>query len=511
MYLTQGLHRCLQKQPDTIATIAGERRQTYRMLALRVAKLAGAFGALGIARGDRIAYLGLNSDCYTEFYFATFWAGAVVNPVNTRWNASEIAYALNDSGSRVLLADAIIVPMLDEIRAMVPDLRHIIWIGDSGQPDGTLDYEALIDENLPVPDVRCGGEALAGLFYTGGTTGFPKGVMLTHRNLVTSALGAGLMRFIHPATTFLHAAPMFHAGDFSGWLITAVTGGTHVTVPAFSPQAVLSAIEAHRVTDTILVPTMLQMLVDARELKDFDLSSLRHIGYGGSPVSDAILMRAQQALPGVALCQAYGQTELSTFATMLMPEEHIPGSPRLRSAGRAVVHAEVGVVDADDHFLPAGKIGEIVARGGHMMVGYWNKPEETALALRNGWLHTGDMGRLDDDGYLYIVDRLKDMIITGGENVFSTEVENALARHPAVAACAVIGLPDEKWGERVHAAVVLKHGTVASAGELRDHVKTLIAGYKCPQSIDIVDALPVSGTGKVLKRALRERHLSRTN
>lgn len=506
MYLTQGLHRALQQSPNAIVTVSGGRSRTCAELGDRVARLAGGLKALGVAPGDRVACLGCNSDRFHEYYLGAFWADLVVNPVNTRWSAAEIVYSLADSGSRILFADETILPRLDQIRADYPALSHLIWTGDGDGPPGALSYEALIADSEPVPDARRGGDALAGLFYTGGTTGFPKGVMLTHANLVTCALGSVALRFVHPGAVFLHAAPMFHLADLAAWTAITLTGGTHVTVPAFAPVAVLEAIQKHRVTDTVLVPAMLQLLVDAPEFGSFDLSSLRHVGYGGSPISEALLQRAQAALPGVTFCQAYGQTELSPITTLLLPEEHQAGSPRLRSAGRAVPHAEIAIVREDGSRAEIGEVGEVVSRGGHVMAGYWNKPEETAAALRDGWMHTGDAGRLDEDGYLYVVDRVKDMIISGGENVYSAEVENALARHPAVATCAVIGLPDEKWGERVHAVVVLKPGASADSDQLREHAKTLIAGYKCPRSVDFAAALPISSTGKVLKRELRAQY-----
>jgi acyl-CoA synthetase (AMP-forming)/AMP-acid ligase II len=506
MYLTQGLHRCLQQCPDAMATASGPRIQSYAVLGERVARLAGGMKKLGAAPGDRAAYLGFNSDRFHEYYLAAFWADLVVNPVNTRWSAAEIAYSLEDSGSAILFADETVLPRLEQIRAEHGGLKHLVWVGEKEGPPGSIAYEDLIAGAEQVPDARRGGDALAGLFYTGGTTGFPKGVMLSHANLVTGALGSAALRFVHPGATFLHAAPMFHLADFAAWTIITLTGGVHVTIPAFNPVAVLEAIQEHKVTDTVLVPAMLQLLVDAPALKDFDIGTLRHIGYGGSPISEALLLRAQAALPGVTFCQAYGQTELSPITTLLLPEEHLSGSARLRSAGRAAPHAEIAIIDGSGLSAPAGEVGQIIARGGHVMAGYWNKPEETAAAVRDGWMYTGDAGYLDAEGYLYVVDRVKDMIISGGENVYSAEVENALARHPAVATCAVIGLPDDKWGERVHAVVVLKSGAAAHAQELRDHAKGLIAGYKCPRSVDFVEALPISSTGKVLKRELRARY-----
>jgi acyl-CoA synthetase (AMP-forming)/AMP-acid ligase II len=289
------------------------------------------------------------------------------------------------------------------------------------------------------------------------------------------------------------------------WGAQLVQGGSHVIIPMFDAVAVMTAIETYRATDVLLIPTMIQMLVDHPALGEHDLSSLRRMFYGGSPISQGVLDRTMKALPGVALTQAYGMTELSPLATVLGPEEHHAGG-RVRSAGRTGAVCELRIVDPDDAEVATGTVGEIVVRGGNVMQGYWNKPEETAAALRGGWMHTGDAGYLDSGGFLFLVDRVKDMIVTGGENVYSAEVENALSSHPAVAACAVIGVPDPDWGERVHAVVVLAPGAASSAEELREHAKTLIAGYKAPRSVEFVDALPLSGAGKVLKRELRSKH-----
>jgi acyl-CoA synthetase (AMP-forming)/AMP-acid ligase II len=266
----------------------------------------------------------------------------------------------------------------------------------------------------------------------------------------------------------------------------------------------MAAIETHCVTDVLLIPTMIQMVVDHPALPDHDLSSLRRLLYGGSAISEAVLNRTMKALPGTELVQAYGMTELAPLATILGPDEHTPA--RLRSAGRAAPVTELRIVDADDREVPRGTVGEIVVRGGGVMQGYWRKPDETEAALRGGWMHTGDAAFMDGDGYVFIVDRVKDMIISGGENVYSAEVENALAQHPAVAACAVIGVPDPDWGERVHAVVVLGAGASVTSDELRAHTTTLIAGYKAPRSVEFVDSLPLSGAGKVLKRELRAKY-----
>jgi len=289
------------------------------------------------------------------------------------------------------------------------------------------------------------------------------------------------------------------------WNIGMLVDATHIVVPMFTAGGVIEAIENHRITDAMLVPTMIQMLIDSPEAEGADLGSFRRIVYGASPITEDVLERARRKLPAAGFSQAYGMTELSPIATVLLPDDHDEPT-LLRSAGRAGIGVEVRIVDASDDELPRGQIGEIIVRGDNVMRGYWNKPSETAEALRNGRMHTGDLGYMDERGYVYVVDRLKDMIITGGENVYSAEVENALARHPAVAACAVIGVEDPRWGERVHAVVVLQPGADAGSEELQAFCRTLIANYKLPRSIDFVDELPLSGAGKILKRELRQQH-----
>jgi acyl-CoA synthetase (AMP-forming)/AMP-acid ligase II len=506
MYLTQGLHRAVQQQPDQVMTISGGNRRTFREVADRVARLAGALRELGVRDGDRVAMLSLNSDRYSEYLLAVPWANAVLNPVNVRWSTSEIAYSLRDCGSRVLVADDAFAPVLPALREAAPELSTVIYAGDGPVPDDALAYEDLVAGADAVEDPRRGGDALAGVFYTGGTTGFPRGVMLSHANLGVSWLGSAASGYLaKPDSRTLHAAPMFHLAGLASWGATLLAGGSHVILPAFEPAAVLAAVAEHRVTDVLLVPTMIQILADHPEITGYDLTSLRAVLYGASPIPQAILERAMKAFPGASFTQAYGMTELAPVATLLSPADHERGDA-LRSAGRAAPHAEIRVVDPDGAEVPIGTVGEIIVQGGNVMLGYWNKPEETEAALRDGWLYTGDAGYLDERGYLYVVDRLKDMIITGGENVYSTEVENAIASHPAVAQCAVIGVPDPDWGEHVHAVVVPRPGATVTPGDLREHAKARIAGYKAPRSLEIVDTLPVSGTGKPLKRELRSKH-----
>ncbi|MGY1701411.1 acyl-CoA synthetase [Geodermatophilus sp. SYSU D00766] len=503
MYLTQGLHRHVQQRPDDVATVCAGRTRTHAESVDRIARFAGALQRLGIRDGERAAILSLNSDRFHEFLAATLWAGGVVVPVNIRWSVPEIAESLDEVDAQVLVVDDLFAGHVEGIRAAHPALREVVHTGDGPTPDGMLSFEQLVADTEPVEDARRGGDELAGVFYTGGTTGRSKGVMLSHENLLTSSMGGLATEHFTRDGVLLHAAPMFHLAAFSTWVSGGVLGGTQVMIPVFDPVAVLTAVQEHAITDLLLVPTMIQLVADHPRVDEFDLTSVRRVMYGASPMSDALLGRAVKTLPNARFMQAYGMTELAPVATLLTAEEHEDPRHR-RSVGRAAPHAEVRVVGPDDAELPRGEVGEIVVRGGHLMLGYWNRPEETAEALRGGWMHTGDAGRMDDEGYVYLTDRIKDMIISGGENVYSVEVESVVAQHPAVATCAVIGVPDETWGERVHAVVVPASGATVTLEELHDFCEQRIAGYKVPRSMELVDALPLSAAGKVLKRTLRE-------
>lgn len=508
MYLTQGLHRAVAATPDDTATIYADRVRTFREHADRIARFAGGLRAIeGIERDDRVAILSLNSDRYAEFLLAVPWADLVLNPVNIRWAPPEIAYSLIDSGTKVLLIDDAFAPVVPALRDAVPGIVEFIHCGDGPTPEGTTSYEEIIARSEPIDDVRRSDDDIAGIFYTGGTTGFPKGVMLTHANMVTSALGTvATGELLGPSAVLLHAAPMFHLADLAAWAGQVLCGGAHVMVPMFEPVAVLEAIQEHRPTDVLVVPTMLQMLVDHPRIGEFDLASLRRILYGGSPISEGLLNRTIERFPDVGLTQAYGMTEVAPVASLLLPNDH--RGKYLASGGRAAPHSEIVIKNEAGEQVPNGTVGEICVRGGHVMKGYWNKPDETEAVLRDGWYHTGDGGYLDDDGFVFVVDRIKDMIVTGGENVYSAEVESAISRHPAVAAAAVIGLPDPNWGERVHAFVVLAPGAALNDEELIAFCKEQIAGYKVPRSVTFRADLPMSGAGKVLKRELRDHEES---
>ena len=507
MNITHGLRRALQVNPNGLAIVCGERRRNWREVGERVSRLAAGIRALGAGIGDRVAVLSLNSDRYLELYLAAGWSGTVIVPLNIRWSPLENEDAMRDCRANILFVDKAFAPIGAALAKPIPGLK-LVYADNDETPAGMEGYEALIERNGPMPDAMRDSADLAGIFYTGGTTGRSKGVMLSHGNLMANAMNA-LGEGLWPSTSiYLHAAPMFHLANGAAMYSVLLSGGSNVIIQGFTPDGVASAMQKERVTDVLLVPTMIQMFVDHPTLGTYDLSALKNISYGASPISEAVLSRAMKALPHVQFIQAYGMTELSPIATVLHWKEHIGegrAKGRQRAAGRATLGCEIKIVDADDKTVANGTVGEIAVRGDNVMMGYWERPEETARAVIDGWMHTGDGGYMDDDGFVYVVDRVKDMIISGGENVYSAEVENALAQHPAVAQCAVIGIPNERWGEQVHAIVVAKNGASATSEELIEFCKTLIAGYKCPRSVDVTTTpLPLSGAGKILKRELRK-------
>ena len=507
MRVTQPLQRNLQQIPDAIATIDGDRTHTWGAFVERVARLAGGLQSLGLETGDRVAVIGLNSDRHMEVFFAVPWAGGVLVPTNYRWSAPEIAYSLNDSGTRILFIDREFWPIVAELRPLVDHPLTVVCIDDALEGHDAV-HDALVEANDAIEEVVRQADDLSGIFYTGGTTGRSKGVMLTHANHVSNTLQFAAMIGLPGDLVYLHAAPMFHIADALYIYLVTHLGGQHIFIPRFEPTACATAMQNHAVTDTILVPTMIQMLLELPQLADFDLGKLERMYYGASPMPEAVAIDLIAKMPWVKAFQLYGQTEAAPLLTGLDSRYHVTEGPlagRMRSAGRAVPAVELKIVDENDNEVPRGTVGEIVARGPNIMKGYWGRDDLTAEALRGGWLHTGDAAYMDDGGFIFISDRLKDMIISGGENVYSTEVENALYQHDDVAQCAVIGIPDEKWGERVHAVVVPREGCEPDPAELMSFCRALIADYKCPRSISFrSDPLPLSGAGKVLKTELRK-------
>lgn len=508
MQITSIIRRAAQVNPNGVATIFEGRQQSWCQMLDRVARLAGALQNLGLKTGDRVALLSLNSDRYIEYYFATVWAGGAMMPMNIRWAAAECAYALNDAGAEILIVDETFKGVASEVQPQVKCLKTLIYCGDGETPTGMLNYEDILVAADPTPDAGRGGDDLAGVFYTGGTTGFPKGVMLSHTNFYVGGVANAHELNMRDGIVYLHAAPMFHIADLLFFSAVTFMAGTHVVIPMFTPENTLAAIEKHRPSQVLLVPVMLQMILQSEELASTDISSLEQVAYGASPITQAVLKEAFGKFPNVAFVQAFGQTELSPVATVLPAEYHVfdgPKAGKLRSAGRPTRVCEIHIVDDQNVEVARGDVGQIAVKGPITMLGYWNKPDVTAETIKDGWVMTGDAGYMDDDGFIFLMDRVKDMIVSGGENVYSAEVENALGQHPAVATSAVIGIPSDQWGESVHAIVILHPNVAVTPSDLQAHCHTLIAGYKCPRSIEFrTEPLPLSGANKVLKIELRK-------
>lgn len=483
------LRRAVQIAPERSAVRCGAVELTYGEMWDRARRLAGGLRELGLRPGDRVAVVAGNCHRYLELYQAVPGAGLSLVPLNPRHTAAELGYELEDSGAVVLFAGAGID---------LPDgaVENVIDLEDG--------YEALLAGASPAdfPDTLT-PDTIAGLFYTGGTTGTAKGVMLTHRNLLANALHFQAAWPFRPDTRWLIIPPLFHAAGSIAVLATVWNTGRQVVMPAFDPGKALDLIEAERITATLVVPTMLAAICDEQLERPRDTSSLALLSHGGAPVATDTLRRAREAFPSAQLMHLYGTTETAPIATILPHEELLLDAPQARSCGQPAVGVEVAVLDLeDDSPARTGLVGEVAIRGDNVMVGYWNKPRETAEAMRGGWYRTGDLGYMDDHAYLYLVDRAKDMIVSGGENVYSTEVEEALHGHPAVMEAAVFGIPDDRWGEVVHAIVVPR--TDVAEDDLLRHCRELIAAYKVPKRIELrTDPLPKSAAGKVLKRELR--------
>ncbi len=488
------------------------RQLNYREFYQLVENSARKLATLGVVPGERVAVLMLNCPEYLELYYSTAMANVMVVPLNTRWHINEINFTLSDSESETLFVDDRFAPLVPEIRKAVPGLKRFIYVGASACPEGLVDWNHLEPDDshrttqFPEPHENDG----AGLFYTSGTTGGPKGAMLTHRNLYSNAVHSllppgGLFR----DGKWLHAAPMFHLADAGAIYASTMCGATHCFLASFDPVGVMRAIERYRVTELILVPTMINMVLNHPEFSNYDLSSVTRLIYGASPMPLPLLKQAMQTLD-CEFVQGYGMTEVSPLLTRLQHEDHrFDNSDRdfapVKSAGKPVMGVEVRVVDNYDRDVPVGQAGEVIARGPNVMKGYWKRPEINAEVLRGGWMHTGDYGAFDEEGFLYILDRKKDMIKTGSENVYSPEVESMLCSHPAVLEAAVIGIPDPTWGEAIRAVVVLRDGSAVAESELIAWCRDRLTHFKCPTSAVFTDALPKGGSGKIQKNILREK------
>lgn len=489
------LIRAEQCFPEATAVVDGDHRASFRELVGRCRRLVGALEAAS-ERGDRVAVLAANSHRVLELYLATPAAGRLIVPLNTRLAEPELAYALADSGSRILLTDR----SEKELGELPRHVERVVALGE--------EYERWIGEATP-GELGTGVDEddVAGLFYTGGTTGRAKGVMLTHRNKLADTLHLETCVRLTADDRWLVLSPMHHAAGTFHALLCVWLGASQVLLPGFEAGPVLDLVEREGITVMFGVPAVLAALVDEQTARPRDCRSLRLMGYGAAPASSTLIERFHERFPTTELVSMYGATELGPMGTAIEHMERFVGTERVRSAGRALAGVRIRVV-GDGHVDRApGEIGEVIARGPNVMKGYWNKPEQTAEVLVDGWYHTGDLGYLDAEGCLHLVDRGKDMIVSGGENVYSTEVEEALYRHPEVAECAVFGVPDARWGEAVHAVVVPRAAGALDEAGLRAHCRALLGGYKIPKRIEIrSEALPRSAAGKVLKRELRAPH-----
>ncbi len=476
---------------------------------VRAHQAAALLADLGLPRGERVAVLAINSHEYLELYHATMIAGLIIVPLNTRWNLDDFAFSINDSESAACVLDDRFVPLLAGLKEKCPCVRHWIFAGTGEHPAGMIDWIPGVDaaprgREFPEPDP----EDLFGVFYTSGTTGGPKGAMLSHRHAYFHAVHSTVTLKSNEHGVWLHAAPMFHLADGGAIHSTTMLGGTHAYLPSFEPEAFLKAVQDYRVTETVLVPTMINMVVNHPRAGAYDLSSLERFLYGASPMPLPVLQRAMELLPGVRFRQGYGMTEAGPMLLALLHEDHRferldEKFTPIKSAGKPPYGIELRIVDELDRDVPVGASGEIIVRGGAVMTGYWKRPEITAEVMRGGWLHTGDIGAFDAEGFVYILDRKKDMIKSGGENVYSPEVESMLMSHPAVLEAAVIGVSDEKWGETIRAVVALKPGAELDEASLIAWCRQRLTHFKCPTSVVFVEALPKGGTGKVQKNVLR--------
>ena len=486
MIYVHSLGRASRYYSAQVALALGGERQSFSELEDRVKGVAAALSAHGFSAGDRLALLLPNGPEYIELVYACAWLGVIVVPLNTRLSLAEIDRVLADSTPHGLVRHS----------SLLAPTVPLPW-------QRVLDKDPLETQGDPPPDVLYDPNAILALIYTSGTTGHPKGVMVTHANILANINHLNYWMRYTEGGVFLHAAPIFHIADFPAMFTAPAFGATQVTIPKFSLLSFCETVQREHVSHTILVPTMINLLTKFPEVGKYDLSSLAVLAYGGSPIAPEIIERTRELLPQVKLVQIYGLSETGLL-TGLQDYEHT--HDRLSSCGRPCPGIDLRVTDESGNPVEVGKPGELVIRGDNVMRGYWNNPDETSQVFRDGWFRTGDIGCQDSAGYCYILDRLKDMIVTGGENVYSGEVEAVLYAHPAVREAAVFGIPDSKWGELVMACVVAQPGLTLNADDLVAHCRRSLATYKVPRRVEFVDSeLPKSGSGKILKRTLRDR------
>lgn len=507
------LRRTLVLNANGPAVFDGDQCINWAQLITRVRAIAASLHAAGFRRGDRMAILAVNSPRYYEFQFAVLWLGGTVVPINTRLAPREIGYCLADLDGPWIATDGEMLVCLEGIKSSLHGVGGYCYLGSGETPAGYVSYEALLagDSTLETEDPKV--DDLALIYFTGGTTGLPKGVMLTHSQMLHgSHQWAAAFTHLSDRDVYIHLAPMFHMADGIMCFSAAITACASVFLGKFEMQPMVDACNRYGVTCMLVVPAMARMLCLYLRETGQSIPSLRLLVYGASPMPRPVLDLVMQTFPDVELYHGYGATEALSI-TILGPEHHTRderGDRMMRSCGRPFRGVLLSIQDAAGRILPTGEVGEVCIRSNSVMKGYWNKPSLTRDVLFDNWYHSGDAGFLDEQGFLTLVDRVKDMLITGGENVYSAEVENVLMLHEAIEECAVIGLPDEKWGEVVHAVVRLKVNVAISAAELQAFCRAHLAGYKVPKSIDFAaSALPKTPVGKLnkgeLKRAIMDR------
>jgi acyl-CoA synthetase (AMP-forming)/AMP-acid ligase II len=497
--------------PDNLAIVHGKKKITYAQFNARANQLAGALYNRGIKKGDNVALLQYNYPETLESMFACFKAGIAVVPINFRLHPKECGFIMEHSEAKAVIVSHEFNDVIAEMRRRIPKVCCIVSISDA--KGDILDYEDVLSaESDQWQDVDVDPDDLAWLFYTSGTTGMPKGAMLTHRNLLAMTMNFYAdMAPLGPSDAILHAAPLSHGSGLYS-LPNVAKAATNVILASktFDPELVFKTIEEYRVTNMFAAPTMVKIMVDSPAVDKYDHSSMKCLNYGGAPMYVEDLKHAIEKM-GPCLVQLYGQGESPMTITYLPHRDHVLNGTKeqlikLRSAGIQRTDVEVKIFDNEDNELPPGEIGEIVTRSDLVMRGYWHNPETTAETLRNGWLHTGDVGYMDESGYLFMMDRSKDMIISGGENIYPRDIEEVISKHPAVREVAVIGVPDPKWGEAIKAVVSLVPGKSVTAQELILFCTEHIARYKIPKSIDFIDEIPKNNYGKILKREIRAKY-----
>jgi len=497
--------------PERLAICYGDRKWTYAEANKRINQLANGFRGLGLEKGNHVAILQFNSPHTIETIFACFKAGLCAVPINFRLHPAEYSYIIDHSDSLAVVFSEDFRDDLYSIRGKMPKVKHYICL--SNPLGNMLNYEELTRDSSPeFDDVDVHRDELAWLFYTSGTTGSPKGAMLTHGVLL--AMTMNFYADISPLDSddaVLHAAPLSHgSGLYALPNIAKAANNVILETRSFDPKVVCETIEKRKITNMFAAPTMVKMLADYPDIGKYNLSSLKCLNYGGGPMYVEDLKEAIKKLPN-CLIQLYGQAEAPMTISYLSKKSHVlegtaEQMERLKSAGISRTDVEVKVFDESDNEVPHGVMGEIVVRGEVVMTGYWKDTEATRETLRHGWLHTGDLGKMDKKSYIYLLDRAKDMVISGGENIYTREVEDVILRHRAVHEVTVFGVPDDKWGEALKAIISLKPGMTASEQEIVDFCKQNLASYKKPKSVEFINELPKNPYGKILKRELRERY-----